>query len=96
MHALGDINKTYKRMVKKFTKEEAVRIISATELNEDERLTAIDAVKKGLKASTLSAEFSVDPSILGGLQVFSGEKFIDLSLAQRYRNIKNALENSMK
>ena len=73
------------------TKEEKISIISAVELSQNER----NQVKVALESNpenegkTFIIDFSVNESIIGGLQMYTENKFMDLSLSSRLDRIKD-------
>ena len=73
-----------------------VTIISAEPLKKKSVETIQGAVLKmiGSSAKGVEVKQSVDPSILGGLQVLVGDKFLDLSVSSRVAQLTNALESA--
>ena len=68
-------------------------IISAEALNKDNLAKATKAVTGMLSAGqTANVTTQVDPSIMGGLQVKIGDKFMDLSVASRILDVQTVLE----
>lgn len=88
---VNEIAKKYIRSYSLLTNEEKITIISAKELNDQER----NKVKQALEANpenkgkTFIIDYSVNPSILGGLQMYTENKFMDLSLSSRVDRIKD-------
>ncbi len=88
---INDIAKKYIRAYLLLTKEEKITIISAQELTSQER----EEVKSALLANpenegkTFIIDYTVDPSIVGGLQMYTENKFMDLSLNSRLEKIKD-------
>lgn len=88
---IHEIAKKYIRSYLMLTKEEKISIISAQELSEEEK----NEVKKALAdnpenvGKTFIIDYSVNPSILGGLQMYTENKFMDLSLSSRLERIKD-------
>ena len=80
---IAQISESYKRMMKKFTKEEAVKVVSAQELDAATKAEILESITEGLELQITSSQFSVNPSIMGGLQVHVGDRYIDLSLEQK-------------
>jgi len=93
---IASIEESYTRMVKKFTKEEAVYVVSATELDAATKAEILDSIKEGLELEITSSDFSVNSSIMGGLQVHVGDRYIDLSLEQKYKKIHDELHALLK
>lgn len=73
-----------------------VRIISAETLKKKSldtiRAAVISMAGSGKRANL---EVTVDPLILGGLQIQIGEKFLDLSVSTRVNNLTSALDGSL-
>jgi F-type H+-transporting ATPase subunit O len=67
-------------------------IISAEALKKE----AVESVKKAVTAmagkGTVEVELKVDPSIVGGLQIMVGDKFLDLSVHSRIADLSKSLE----
>ncbi len=81
---LPKIADTYSRLMKAKRGEVEATIISADELTKTQLDTVANAMKTQIgkdKKVILSAK--VDPSILGGLQVQIGDKFLDLSVGSK-------------
>jgi len=72
-------------------KEENITIISAFDLNEDDKKRVQDALKQSQKGVNFTLKYKVDPAILGGLQMYSGNTFMDASLASRVAKVKSEL-----
>lgn len=87
---INDIAKKYCRSYLLLTKEEKISIISAQELTTEERAD----VKKALESNPdnegkiFIIDYSVNPNIIGGLQMYTENKFMDLSLSSRLDKIK--------
>lgn len=69
-------------------KEENIIIISANELDTTQKNKVVEALKKGNPNSKFSVSYQVDNSILGGLQMYSGNNFMDCSLQSRISRVK--------
>jgi F-type H+-transporting ATPase subunit O len=88
---INEISKKYMRSYLMLTKEEKITIISAQELTETEK----GQIKEALLANpenegkTFIIDHSVNPSIIGGLQIYTENKFMDLSLSSRLDKIKD-------
>lgn len=67
-----------------------VEIISAVDLYEEEKSRLIDTLQRKLN-STVSAQYSIDESILAGLIIKIGDKVIDNSLKTRFVGLKKQL-----
>ncbi len=90
---INQIAKKYLRSYLMLTKEEKITIISAQTLSEQEK----NDVKKALsenpenEGKTFIIDYSVDSSIIGGLQMYTENKFMDLSLSSRLDKIKDEI-----
>ncbi|CAK64379.1 unnamed protein product (macronuclear) [Paramecium tetraurelia] len=75
-----------------FNKEENITIISAENLSEEQRSQVIQALKESSPNMQFSVQYKVDASILGGLQMYSGNKFLDCSLLSRVNKLRSELQ----
>jgi F-type H+-transporting ATPase subunit O len=68
-------------------------VTSADELSDDQLKTVEAQIKSSFikPGQTIRLETSVDPDILGGLQVQVGDKFLDLSVASQINQISKVL-----
>lgn len=87
---INDIAKKYCRSYLLLTKEEKISIISAQELSQQEKAD----VKAALEANPdnegkiFIIDYSVNQNVIGGLQMYTENKFMDLSLLSRLDKIK--------
>jgi len=87
---VNEIAKKYCRSYLLLTKEEKISIISSQELTSQEKAD----VKKALESNPdnegkiFIIDYTVNPSIIGGLQMYTENKFMDLSLSSRLDKIK--------
>ena len=97
---VGDIKKivdAFSEMMEASKGVVSVRVISAEALKEKSLKTIQDAVVKMVgKDKKVNLETKVEPSILGGLQVQVGEKFLDLSVASRVSSLSVALDGAVE
>ncbi|KAJ1441179.1 OSCP/delta subunit of ATPase [Ochromonadaceae sp. CCMP2298] len=72
-----------------------VTIISAEPLTK-KQLDTLQAGVAGMvaKGQTVDLTTQVEPSILGGLQVMVGDRFLDLSVSSRVASLSQALDSS--
>jgi len=88
---IGAIAGRYQKLYQLLNKEEKITIISAEPLNKSES----DEVLAALKANPNNAgkefklEFTIDPLIKGGLQMYTETEFMDMSLQSRLDKLKN-------
>jgi len=87
---IDQVARKYIRAYQMLSKEEKITIISAYELDSQQK----NRVKDSLMANpenegkTFIIDYSVNPSIIGGLQLYSENKFMDLSLNSRVDKLK--------
>ena len=74
------------------SKEEAVRVISAVDLGAEQQSQVRSALRDRLGADDFTVTYEVDPSIVGGLQVYFGNSFLDCSLNSRLNRVYNEVE----
>jgi F-type H+-transporting ATPase subunit O len=72
-------------------KEENITIISAEDLSNEDRERVRESLQQANKGVTFTLKFQVDPTILGGLQMYSGNRFMDASLTSRLAKVKGEL-----
>jgi len=88
---LDQVAQNYIRNYKLLSREEKITIVSAYELDSTQK----DSVKNALmsnpenKGKNFIIDYSVNPSIIGGLQMYSESKFMDLSLSSRIDKLKD-------
>lgn len=73
-----------------FNKEEKITIISAEELSDSQQEQVLAAVKAnpGNAGKEFTIEYTVDPAIQGGLQMYTESEFMDMSLQSRLNCIQ--------
>jgi ATP synthase F1 delta subunit len=88
---INEIAKKYIRSYLLLTKEEKITIISAQQLTETERHQVKDALLANPEneGKTFIIDYTVNPAIVGGLQMYTENKFMDLSLSSRLDKIKD-------
>lgn len=89
---LPKIIEKYDEYVKILSKQEDIKIISAKTLNESEKKQIVEALSRGRPGVEFNVEYELDPTILGGLQVYSGSTFLDCSLRSRLDKLKTELD----
>lgn len=88
---INEIARKYIRTYLMLTKEEKITIISAQELTSSEK----DQVKNALmtnpdnEGKTFIIDYTVNENVVGGLQMYTENKFMDLSLSSRLEKIKD-------
>ena len=82
---VNDIAKKYLKLYLLLTKEEKITIFSADKLTKEEE----NSVKNALMANpenegkTFVIDFEINPNLMGGLQMYTENRFMDLSLSSR-------------
>lgn len=78
-------------MYELLTREEKVTITSSQELSSEEKAQVKKAIEENPENAGKSfiIDYQVNPSILGGLQLSTENKFMDLSLQSRVDRIKD-------
>lgn len=84
---LDGISKEYSKLTQIMNNELFIKIISATELDDDEINGISDKYKKVYNASAIKYDLSIDESLLGGVKVVVGNKVYDGSLKTQLRNM---------
>ena len=88
---LPDIADKYFKLYNVMNKEEKIVIISAHELNSSEKEEVLQALKVAHPGQSFNLEFKEDSTILGGLQMYTETKFLDMSLKSRLDKIQSEL-----
>ncbi|CAD6197860.1 unnamed protein product [Caenorhabditis auriculariae] len=73
-----------------------VQVTSAEELSSQNQKALSDALSKIAKGGQkLTVTYNVKPSIIGGLVVTIGDKYVDLSIASRVKKYKDAIATAI-
>ena len=90
---INDIAKKYIKLYLLLTKEEKITIISAQHLNIEEQNDVKSALlsNKENEGKTFIIDYEVNPNLIVGLQMYTENKFMDLSLSSRIDKIKDDL-----
>ena len=80
------------RYVKMLNKEESVRVVSASELSEGQKGELMEALQVQYAGVTFTMNYDVNPAIMGGLQIYTGNRFLDCSLLSRVNFVRNELQ----
>jgi len=89
---LPSISARFVEYFKLLNKEEGVTVISARELTADQRRRVQQTLEESYKGTTFTVKYQIDASILGGLQVYFGNSFMDASLLSRVNLIRSEFE----
>jgi F-type H+-transporting ATPase subunit delta len=81
----------YQKLYQQFNKEEKIIIISAETLSSEEQKEVLEALKANPHnlGKEFTLEFTLDPTIKGGLQMYTETEFMDMSLSSRLDNLKS-------
>ena len=90
---LPEMIKRYDDMMSLLSVEEAIKVISATQLSAEQCKQVEQALNDRLSGAKYSIQYEVEPSIVGGLQVYFGNSFLDGSLATRLGRVSNEVES---
>ena len=89
LNYLTEVFKTYEMHVRSLEKKEVVRVVSAEGLSEEEKKQVEAALVEMDKSKKYELTFAVEPSIMGGLQLYFPTAFMELSLKSRYSKIRD-------
>lgn len=92
MSDLPAISAKFLEYYKMLNKEEGATIISARELTSEQKSRVQQTLEDTYKGTTFTVSYQIDPSILGGLQIYFGNSFMDASLASRVNVIRTEFE----
>lgn len=90
---LPDMIARYNSLVSMLSLEESIKVISAATLSADQQKQVEGALTDRLGGSKYSVKYEVDASIVGGLQIYFGDSFLDCSLATRLARVSNEVES---
>lgn len=98
---INDIAKKYIKLYLLLTKEEKITIFSATVLSlfysqvlsSQEKESVTQALKSNPEneGKTFIIDYELNPALLGGLQMYTENRFMDLSLSSRIEKIKDEI-----
>lgn len=89
LNFIGEIAEKYAKLYQEFNKEQKIRIISAQELSESQKNQVVNALKANPQneGKVFTIDYEVDPTIMGGLQMYTESEFMDMSLSSRLDRI---------
>jgi ATP synthase F1 delta subunit len=93
LNYLREVAKSYELHAKSLERKESVKVVSAEDLTDEEKRQVQEALKEMDKSKKYDLNFSVDPSILGGLQLYFPTAFMELSLKSRFDKIKDEVSS---
>ncbi|RZC38286.1 OSCP domain containing protein [Asbolus verrucosus] len=83
---LNGIINTFKRIMVAYRGEVACEVITARELDPVQKQKLEEVLKKFVNANeSINLSLKVDPSIMGGIMVSIGDRFVDMSVATKMR-----------
>jgi len=90
---LNGIADRYQKLYKELNREEKITIISAETLTTDMQDEVLAALKANPQNSgkQFNLEFTIDPTIKGGLQMYTETEFMDMSLATRVNTLRGEI-----
>lgn len=90
---IKEIADKYLKLYQQFNKEEKITIISAQNLSGDQQTQVYQALKANPQNSgkEFVIEYKTDPSILGGLQMYTESEFMDMSVSSRLDKLNNEI-----
>ena len=82
---LREISEKFAKLYMQLNREEKITIISASELNDKQKGQVLDALKANPQneGKQFVIQYTIDPAIEGGLQMYTESEFMDMSLASR-------------
>ena len=88
---ISGISARYQKLYRLLNKEEKITIISAETLSTSEEGEVLAALKANPQNSgkEFQLEFTVDPLIKGGLQMYTETEFMDMSLSSRIDKLRS-------
>ncbi|EFP12452.1 CRE-ATP-3 protein [Caenorhabditis remanei] len=96
LNKLESVVASFESIMRAHRGELFVQVTSAEELSSSNQKALSDALSKiGKSGQKLTVTYAVKPSILGGLVVTIGDKYVDLSIASRVKKYKDALATAI-
>ncbi|CCD66287.1 Oligomycin sensitivity conferral protein [Caenorhabditis elegans] len=96
LNKLESVVSSFESIMRAHRGELFVQVTSAEELSSSNQKALSDALSKiGKSGQKLTVTYAVKPSILGGLVVTIGDKYVDLSIASRVKKYKDALATAI-
>lgn len=86
---ISEIAEKYEKLYQEFNKEEKITIISASELTGSQKNQVLEALRANPdnEGKEFTIEYQVEPTIMGGLQMYTETEFMDMSLQSRVDKI---------
>ena len=87
---LGEIAAIYRRLRQAAERRLVARVVSAVEMDEDQKDRMQRALSKRFDAE-VELENEIDPAVIGGAVIYAGDEVIDGSLRGRLRKLEQSL-----
>uniref|UniRef100_A0A915EEN5 Oligomycin sensitivity conferral protein n=1 Tax=Ditylenchus dipsaci TaxID=166011 RepID=A0A915EEN5_9BILA len=96
LNKLNAVCNSFESIMRAHRNELYVEVTSAEALSKKHEQSLNDALKKfATSGQKLHVSFSVKPSLIGGLVVTIGDRYVDLSVASRLKKLTTALETAI-
>lgn len=90
--ALPEVFDAFIQLKAEYEKEATVEVVSATELDAAQQAKLVDALSQRL-ARKVKLNCSVDPAVVGGMVIKSGDMVIDGSVRGKLHRLATALQS---
>ncbi|MFL5789260.1 MAG: ATP synthase F1 subunit delta [Flavisolibacter sp.] len=91
---LPEIIKSFIQQYKRKKDIHTIKLTTATELSESVKNTIIARVRKTSDMQNIEVETKVDPAIIGGFILQTGDKLVDASISYELKEIEREFENN--
>lgn len=91
---LPEVITSFIQQYKQYKNIQVVKLTTATPVSDNVKQAIIEQVKKTGNIENLELEEIVDPNIIGGFVLQTGDKLIDASIAYDLKNISRQFENN--
>jgi F-type H+-transporting ATPase subunit delta len=91
---LPEVITSFVQQYKAYKNIEVVKLTTATPVSDTMKAAIVEQVKKTGNIQNLELEEVVDPNIIGGFILQTGDKLIDASIAYDLKNIARQFENN--
>ena len=91
LYNLSPIIDVYLKFYEGITHKESIIVVSADDLNENEKKEVLSALQQSYKSNNIQVSYKTDSTIIGGLQIYTNKNFMDLSLQSRIEKVKEEL-----
>ena len=93
LHLIEKMINCYDDFIKLQNQEESIKVISVSDLTKSEKENLSKSLVKKYGHSNFTVEYTTDSNILGGLQVYFGNTFLDCSLSTRLNRVQSEVRN---